>query len=92
MKAGVPIMEALEVITEETQNKMLKTVLVDMTERLRAGDTFAAAAAIHPEAFPNFYVGILESAELTGNLDSSSTSWPTTSTATRRRGARSPRR
>ncbi len=23
----------------------------------------------HPEAFPNFYVGILESAELTGNLD-----------------------
>ena len=27
MKAGVPIMEALEVIVEETQNKMLKTIL-----------------------------------------------------------------
>jgi type IV pilus assembly protein PilC len=48
---------------------MLKTVLLDMIDSLRAGDTFAAAAAIHPEAFPNFYVGILESAELTGNLD-----------------------
>jgi type IV pilus assembly protein PilC len=36
---------------------------------LRAGDTFAVAASAHPEAFPNFYVGILESAELTGNLD-----------------------
>jgi type IV pilus assembly protein PilC len=36
---------------------------------LRSGETFAAAAAAHPEAFPNFYVGILESAELTGNLD-----------------------
>ena len=70
MRAGVPIMEALEVITEETQNKMLHGVLEDMTERLRSGDTFAAAAAAHPEAFPNFYVGILESAELTGNLDS----------------------
>jgi type IV pilus assembly protein PilC len=69
IKAGVPIMEALEVITEETQNKMLKNVLLDMTDSLRAGDTFAAAAAVHPEAFPNFYVGILESAELTGNLD-----------------------
>jgi len=69
MRAGIPIMEALEVITEETQNKMLKVVLVEMVESLRAGDTFAAAAAIHPEAFPNFYVGILESAELTGNLD-----------------------
>jgi type IV pilus assembly protein PilC len=62
-------MEALEVITEETQNKMLKVVLLEMVDSLRAGDTFAAAAAIHPEAFPNFYVGILESAELTGNLD-----------------------
>jgi len=69
MRAGIPIMEALEVITEETQNKMLKVVLVEMVESLRAGDTFAAAAAIHPEAFPNFYVGILESAELTGSLD-----------------------
>ncbi len=69
MRAGIPIMEALEVITEETQNKMLKAVLFDMIDSLRAGDTFAAAAAIHPEAFPNFYVGILESAELTGNLD-----------------------
>ena len=27
MKAGIPIMEALEVIVEETQNKMLKGVL-----------------------------------------------------------------
>ena len=69
MKAGVPIMEALEVIVEETQNKMMKNTLEEMVERLRAGDTFATAASTHPEAFPNFYVGILESAELTGNLD-----------------------
>ena len=69
MRAGIPIMEALEVIVEETQNKMLKGVLNDMVDSLRAGDTFAAAAAAHPAAFPSFYVGILESAELTGNLD-----------------------
>jgi len=69
MRAGIPIMEALEVIVEETQNKMLKAVLVEMVDSLRAGDTFAAAASAHPQAFPSFYVGILESAELTGNLD-----------------------
>jgi type IV pilus assembly protein PilC len=69
MKAGIPMMEALEVIVEETQDKMLKVVLSEMVDALRAGDTFAAAASAHPEAFPNFYVGILESAELTGNLD-----------------------
>jgi len=69
MKAGIPIMESLEVIVEETQGKLLKSVLLDMVDSLRNGDTFAAAAAAHPEAFPNYYVGILESAELTGNLD-----------------------
>ena len=46
-----------------------KSVLYDMIERLQSGDTFASAAAAHPEAFPNYYIGILSSAELTGNLD-----------------------
>jgi type IV pilus assembly protein PilC len=69
MKAGIPIMEALEVIVEETQSKLLRKVILEVIDSLRAGDTFATAAAAHPEAFPNFYVGILESAELTGNLD-----------------------
>jgi type IV pilus assembly protein PilC len=70
MKAGIPIMEALEVIEQETTEKLMKKVLEEIIVDLRAGDTFAAAASSHPEAFPKFYVGILESAELTGNLDS----------------------
>ncbi len=69
MRAGIPIMESLEVILEETTGKMMRIVLIDMVDSLRNGDTFAAAASAHPEAFPNYYVGILESAELTGNLD-----------------------
>jgi type IV pilus assembly protein PilC len=69
MKAGIPIMEALEVIVEETTGKLLRSVLEDVIDALHRGDTFATAAAKHPEAFPNFYVGILQSAELTGNLD-----------------------
>src|ERR1019366_2829969 len=69
MKAGIPIMEALEVIVEETQGKLLKVILSEMVDSLRAGGTFWAGAAAHPGAFPNYYVGILESAELTCNLD-----------------------
>ena len=69
VEAGIPIMEALEVIAEETTDKLLKKVLLDMVTELQAGDTFAAAAASHPEAFPRYYVAVLESAELTGTLD-----------------------
>jgi type IV pilus assembly protein PilC len=69
VKAGIPIMEALEVIGSETSDKLLKPAILDMIDRLQAGDTFAAAAAAHPEAFPEFYLGVLGSAELTGTLD-----------------------
>jgi type IV pilus assembly protein PilC len=40
-----------------------------MIVRLEGGATFAGAAAAHPEAFPRFYLSILRSAEVTGNLD-----------------------
>jgi len=46
-----------------------QTGLLDMVVELQAGDTFASAAASHPEAFPRYYVAVLESAELTGTLD-----------------------
>jgi type IV pilus assembly protein PilC len=69
MAAGIPIMEALEVLVEETTGNLMKSVLINMVESLRNGDTFAAAASAHSEAFPNYYIGILESAELTGSLD-----------------------
>jgi type IV pilus assembly protein PilC len=69
VKAGIPIMEALDVIAEETTDKLLKAAILDMNERLQAGDTFASAAAAHPETFPDYYLGILGSAELTGTLD-----------------------
>src|ERR1700722_7964510 len=69
VEAGIPIMEALELIAEETTDKMFKKVLLDMVTELQAGDTFASAAAAHPEAFPRYYVAVLESAELTGTLD-----------------------
>src|SRR5579872_69050 len=69
MKAGIPVLEALEVMSDELGNKAFQRILAEMAESLRSGETFTAAAAQHPEAFPAYYLGILHSAELTGNLD-----------------------
>ena len=68
-RAGVPLLQGLQAIAEETSDKILRKTLFDMIDALRAGDTFAAAARAHPEAFPDYYVGMLGAAELTGNLD-----------------------
>jgi type IV pilus assembly protein PilC len=69
IKAGIPILDAMEAINEEMGNKLLREIVEDMTTRLREGSTFANAAAAHEDAFPPYYLGILRSAELTGHLD-----------------------
>jgi type IV pilus assembly protein PilC len=69
IKAGIPILDALEAIHEEMGNKYFRGLLGDMMESLRGGSTFADAAAMHRDAFPAYYLGILRSAELTGKLD-----------------------
>ena len=69
IRAGIPILDALSTIEEEVSNKAFKQVLQGIIDDLRGGTTFAQAASHHPEAFPPFYLGILQSAELTGRLD-----------------------
>ena len=69
VRAGIPITSALETIGDETQDTALRRAITTMVEELRNGGTLSAAAAKHPHVFPSYYVGILQSAELTGRLD-----------------------
>jgi len=69
IKAGVPILDALQVIADETGDKKLAKVIVDVMDSLRFGDSFADAMSVHTEAFPPFYISVLRSAEATGDLD-----------------------
>jgi type IV pilus assembly protein PilC len=69
IKAGIPIIDALDVIREEMPNKHFLGILDIVIEDLRSGSTFADAIGQHEQAFPEYYVGILRSAELTGHLD-----------------------
>ena len=69
LDAGIPILDALEDFVEDTDNKVLRRVLIEIADALRSGSTFADAAAEHSAVFPSYYIGILRSAELTGSLD-----------------------
>ena len=69
VKAGIPITDALLTIGDETEDVALRRALSHLTEELRNGGLLSVAAATHPEVFPQYYVGILQSAELSGRLD-----------------------
>src|SRR3954469_21177936 len=58
IKAGIPILDALEAIHEEMSNKFFRSVVEDIMASLKSGSTFADAAAVHESAFPAYYLGI----------------------------------
>lgn len=71
VKAGIPLTDALLTIGDETEDVALRRALGQIIDELRNGGLLSSAAETHPEVFPEYYVGILQAAELTGRLDES---------------------
>lgn len=69
VRTGIPIIDAVRVVEEGTGNKRFKSILVEVREQLEGGVPFSEALAPHSSVFPPYYLGILRSAELTGQLD-----------------------
>jgi type IV pilus assembly protein PilC len=69
LRAGIPILDAIGVLGEESEKAAVRRVMSEIGSDLRAGSTFSEAVDRFPEDFPAFYRGILRSAELTGDLD-----------------------
>jgi type IV pilus assembly protein PilC len=69
LRAGIPILDAIATLGEESDRSAVRRVLSEVGQDLRAGSTLSEAVDRHPKDFPEFYRGILHSAELTGRLD-----------------------
>lgn len=67
--AGLPLVDALGIIEEEAASKTLAKVVREVSESLQFGESFSGAMAAHSDAFPSFYMSVLQSAEATGELD-----------------------
>lgn len=69
LSAGIPVLDALAIVAEETPSKKLAEVLQDVRHRVRTGSSFGDAIAAHPLVFPGHYIAMVRASELTGNLD-----------------------
>jgi type IV pilus assembly protein PilC len=69
VRAGLPILAAVHTIGEEAANSSVRRVMEDIEDGLRSGERFSDCLDKHPKIFPDFYRGIVRSAELTGELD-----------------------
>jgi type IV pilus assembly protein PilC len=69
VRAGLPVLDAVQTIAQESDNSAVRRVMADIEDGLRGGDRFSDCLDRHAKVFPEFYRGIVRSAELTGELD-----------------------
>lgn len=68
LRAGLPILDAVHAIGNESENSSVRRMMNDIEDSLRGGERFSDCLNLYPKVFPTFYRGIVQSAELTGEL------------------------
>ena len=66
--SGTPLLQALLQGAEQSQSKKLRGALQEIAFRVASGSTFHAAAAAYPRIFECYWVEIIRTGELTGQM------------------------
>ena len=69
IRAGISIVEATNILALQSTNKALKRALEEVEDDIRSGIPFSQAAAKHPKIFPDLFINMMRSGEVTGNID-----------------------
>ncbi len=69
INAGLPIVRALNILSEQAANKKFEDVIVDVREDVEAGLSLSDALAKHPKVFNRLYVEMVRAGEVGGILD-----------------------
>jgi type IV pilus assembly protein PilC len=70
VRAGISLQDSIESIAEQSANQKFKVVIVDLKNRIEAGQSFSQALAEHPDIFSDFYINMVAAAEMSGSLSS----------------------
>lgn len=71
INAGLPLVQALRNVVEQTQSKPLRVILGQVISDVEAGSALSEAIAKHPKVFTQIYVSLIQAGETSGTLDKS---------------------
>jgi type IV pilus assembly protein PilC len=69
LKAGMPLVQSLDILRSRLSNPLFKSVLDDVYEKVRGGTALSDAFSAHGDLFPSVYTASLMAGERSGNLD-----------------------
>jgi len=67
--AGLPLVQCLEILFSQQDNKTFKRILKNIKEDVEEGSTFADALKQHPDVFDDLFVNLVAAGEIGGILD-----------------------
>lgn len=70
LTAGMPVISAIEALTEQSESHVMKRVFVGIKESVEEGLSFSKALGKFPKSFPSIYINMVASGEASGTLDS----------------------
>ncbi len=68
--AGLPLVQALDILANQSDNKRFGKVLADVKARVEGGASFSDALRGHPKVFDELFVNLVAAGEVAGILDS----------------------
>lgn len=69
VNAGLPLVQSLQSVREQTQNKEFQAVIVKIINDVESGSTLADSLSKFPKLFDNVYVSLVAAGETSGTLD-----------------------
>jgi type IV pilus assembly protein PilC len=66
--AGVPLLQALQITSQQAESRKLRQVLEEIEAGIAAGNSFHACAANYPHVFEYAWVEMIRTGEITGKM------------------------
>jgi type IV pilus assembly protein PilC len=67
--AGLPLVQGLTILAEQSENSTFKAILKEITKDVEGGSTLAEAMKKHPKVFDSLFVNLVAAGEVGGILD-----------------------
>jgi type IV pilus assembly protein PilC len=67
--AGLPLVQGLTILAEQSENPTFKIILKEITKDVEGGSTLAEAMKKHPKVFDDLFVNLVAAGEVGGILD-----------------------
>ncbi|MDN7240351.1 type II secretion system F family protein [Planococcus sp. N028] len=71
MRAGVTIVDAVKILSQQVESKALRKTLTEIDEELRKGNSLSDSLAKYPKIFEPLTINLVRAGELSGNIDES---------------------